>query len=115
MSHPYNEQRDAKVAELAEQLMQDWNRKLLARDQRAIRDLHNTVLERLTLDDAKELFVLAATGRAIADVRFASLTHDAMYEVCKADAEQGVQFMEQRRVESRNENRIAQAQAAQMH
>jgi hypothetical protein len=110
--HDFNDERDAQVAKLAEQLMVDWNRKLQAREPRAVSDLHNTVLERLTEDDAKELFVLAATGRAIADVRFACLAHDAMYEVCKADAEKGVAFMEQSRAESHTDNRIAQAELA---
>lgn len=113
--HDFNDERDAQVAELAEQLMQDWTRKLLVRDQRAISDLHNTVLERLTADDAKELFVLAATGRAIADVRFACMANDAMYADCKAAAEKAVELLEQRRAESRDDNRIAQALASRMH
>ncbi|ALK97001.1 hypothetical protein AB595_21705 [Massilia sp. WF1] len=111
----FNDERDVQVAKLAEQLVCDWTRKLQAGDQRAISDLHNTVLERFSQDDVKALFVQAVTGRAIADVRFASLAHDAMYEVCKADAERGVAFMEQRRTESRNDNRIAQAELARMH
>lgn len=87
----FNEEHDAKVAKLAEQLMRDWNRKLLAREPRAVIDLHQTVLDRMVEDDAKELFVLAATGIAIADVRFACMAHDAMYAVCQAEAKEQVE------------------------
>jgi hypothetical protein len=108
--HDFDDERDAQVAKLTEQLVCDWTRKLVAGDQRAISDLHNTVLERFSQDDVKELFVQAVTGRAAADSRFACLAMDAMYEACKADAEKGVEHLEQRRTESRNDNRIAQAE-----
>lgn len=105
----YNEAVDAQVAQVAEQLMVDWNRKLLARDPRAISDLHNTVLDYMTGDVARELFVLAATGRAIADMRFACLAHDAMYAACKKEAEEQVKRKLRAATEDRSDLEIDMA------
>lgn len=90
-----SEQRDAEITKLAQKLVSDWAEKMLAGDERAISDLHNTVLDRLTEDDAKALFVEAATSHPAADVRFAKLAAEAMFAVCLADAERAVEFVEQ--------------------
>ncbi|SDC70161.1 hypothetical protein SAMN05428966_102146 [Massilia sp. PDC64] len=103
--------RDGLIADLTERLMRDWSRRLLAGDARSISDLHNVMLDRLSADDAKALFVQAATNPAGADVQFAVLAAKTMRDVCEADATRCVENVEKGRAESRDENRIARAEA----
>lgn len=110
------EDRDGVVAELTEQRVRAWVRLLLAGDKRATSDLHNLVLDRLAEEDAKALFVQAATNPEAADITFGATVVTLMRDRCEADAENEVAAMERHRVESQNENRIAQAELARaMH
>ncbi len=103
------EDREGQVAELTEQLLADWNRKLAAGDKRATTDLQNTVLERLTEADAAALFIQALSDQAGADARFASLVAGVMFDRCEAEAENAVDAMERNRVESADDGRIERA------
>jgi hypothetical protein len=110
--HPTEEDRDALIADLTERLVRDWSRRLLAKEQRAISDLHNVVLDRLSESDAAAIFIQAVTDPAGAEVRFSVLAAKAMRDAAEADAIRSVEFMEKARAESRNDNRIAQAELA---
>ena len=99
---------DARVAELTEQLVRAWNLRLQAGEQRAISDLHNVVLDRLTQADAAAVMVQAVLDPAGAAARFTQLTGDAMRAECEVDAIKQVEEAEQRRIDSERENRIEQ-------
>lgn len=105
------EDRDGLIADLTERLMRDWSRRLLAGDARSISDLHNCMLDRLSANDAKALFVQAATNPAGADAAFTELAAKTMRDVCEANATRSVEHIEQARAESRNDGRIARAEA----
>lgn len=106
------EDRDALVADLTERLLRDWSRQLLAGDQRAISNLHNVMLDRLTEADAAAIFVQSVTDEAGAAEAFNTMAAKTMRDVCEADAERCVQHMEAARAESHTENRIAQVELA---
>jgi hypothetical protein len=111
--HQFNEEdREGLVAELTEQLLRDWNRKVAAGDKRATTDLQNTVLDRLSEADAAAIFIQALSDQSGADAHFAALVAKVMRDECEAAAENAVDAMERRRTESRNDNRIAQAELA---
>ena len=99
---------DARVAELTEQLVRAWNLRLQAGEQRAISDLHNVVLDRLTQTDAAAVMVQAVLDPAGAAARFTQLAGDAMRAECEVDAIKQVEAAEQRRAESAREQRIDQ-------
>ena len=99
---------DARVAELTEQLVRTWNVRLQAGEQRAISDLHNVVLDRLTQADAAAVMVQAVLDPAGAAARFTQLAGDAMRAECEVDAIKQVEEAEQRRIDSERENRIEQ-------
>ena len=105
---PTEEDRDARVAELTEQLVRAWSLRLQAGEQRAISDLHNVVLDRLTQADAAAIFVLAVQDEAGAAQRMQQLAVDAMRAECENDALRQIEQAEQRRAESARENRIEQ-------
>jgi len=101
--------RDGLIADLTERLLRDWSRRLLAGDARSISDLHNAMLDRLSADDAKVLFVQAATNPAGADTQFTVLAAKTMRDVCEADATRCVENIEKGRADSRDDNRIHMA------
>lgn len=106
---PYTaEDRDARIAELTEQLVRAWNLRLQAGEQRAISDLHNVVLDRLTQADAAAIFVQAVQDEAGAAERMRTLAADAMRAECENDALKQIEQAEQRRAESERDNRIEQ-------
>lgn len=84
MSHKST--REEKIAEITERLLGDWIAEIKAGSQRAISDLHNTALERLTEDDAKAIFIQAATDPAGAQAQFDQAIAKAMRAVCAVDA-----------------------------
>jgi hypothetical protein len=66
--------------------------------------------------EAEALVRAAVVGHsALVGVRIASAVQSAIYFEAEARAERSVDAMRQRRIESRNDNRIAQAVAARMH
>ena len=79
--------RDTLISETTDRLLGDWLAELRAGGKRAISDLHNTVLDRLTSDDCKALFIQAATDKEGADASFGALVAKTMTDVCAADAE----------------------------
>lgn len=103
------EDRDGLIADLTERLRRDWSRRLMAGDARSISDLHNCMLDRLSADDAKALFVQAATSPAGADAAFTALAAKTMRDVCEADAERCVDNIAKGRAEARDADRIARA------
>lgn len=108
--HPFHaNDRDARVAELTEQQMRAWNLRLQAGEQRAISDLHNVVLDRLTEADAAAVFVQVATDTAGAAARLAALTAEAMRAECEHDALKQIEAAEQALAEGRTADRIARA------
>jgi len=96
--------RDAEIAKIGAQLLDAWRAKLLAGDARAISDLHNCVLDALSVDAAKQLFIDAATGQG--GNGFNVLAAKAMADACEIDAIKQVERKEARRVESEREARI---------
>lgn len=108
--YPFHaDDRDARIAELTEQLVRAWNLRLQAGEQRAISDLHNCMLDRLSADDAKALFVQAATSPAGADAAFTALVTKTVRDVCEADATRCVDNIAKDRAEARDADRIARA------
>jgi hypothetical protein len=103
-----SEDLDARVAELTEQLVRAWNLRLQAGEQRAISDLHNVVLDRLTQADAAAIFVQAVQDEAGAAERMQALAAEAMRAECENDALKQLEAAEQRRLESARDNRIEQ-------
>jgi len=101
--------RDTLIAETTERLLADWNAELQAGSQRAISDLHNTVLDRLTEDDCKALFVQAMTDPKSANVQFGALVAKAALDVCAADAERTVDLWLADLAASNTESRIDRA------
>ena len=102
------EDRAARVAELTEQLLRAWNLRLQAGEQRAISDLHNVVLERLTEADAAAIFVQAVQDEAGAAERMRQLAAEAMRAECENDALKQIKQAEQRRAEAAQHARIEQ-------
>lgn len=102
------EDRDARVAELTEQLLRAWNQRLQAGEQRAISDLHNVVLERLTEADAAAIFVQAVQDEVGAAQRMQALAAEAMRAECENDALKQIEAAEQRRAEAAQHARIEQ-------
>lgn len=106
---PYTaEDRDARVAELTEQLLRAWNQRLQAGEQRAISDLHNVVLDRLTQADAAAIFVQAVQDEAGAAERMRQLAAEAMRAECENDALKQIEQAEKRRAEAAQDARIEQ-------
>jgi hypothetical protein len=105
-----SEDRDALVSDLAMQLLRDWNRKLLAGERRALSDLQNVILDRLSEDDCKAIFVRAAVHQSGNDLNV--MAARAMYDRCLADAEKSVGIIERMKEISRDESRIAQVEAS---
>jgi hypothetical protein len=102
------EDRDARVAELTKQLVRAWSLRLQAGDKRAISDLHNTVLDRLTGADAAAVFVQSVLDPAGAAARFTDLAADAMRAECENDALKQIEAAEQRLAEAAQQDRIEQ-------
>lgn len=107
----HTDDRDARIAELTEQLVRAWNLRLQAGEQRAISDLRNVVLERLTEADAAAVFVQSVLDPAGAAARFTALAADAMRAECEHDALKQIEAAEQALAEGRDDDRIARAQA----
>ena len=99
---------DARVAELTEQLVRAWNLRLQASEQRAISDLHNVVLDRLTQADAAAVMVQAVLDPVGAAARFTQLAGDAMRAECENDALRQVEQAQQRREQAAQDARIEQ-------
>lgn len=91
------EARDEAIAVRTEQRCAEWTAKLQARDPRAMSDLQNMILDRLSADEAKQLFVTAALGQISADDSLAGLVHRYMYDECEADAMKEVEKIEAER------------------
>jgi hypothetical protein len=102
------EDRDARVAELTEQLVRAWNLRLQAGEQRAISDLHNVVLDRLTQADAAAVMVQAVLDPVGAAACLTQLAGDAMRAECENDALKQIEQAEQRRADAAREQRIEQ-------
>jgi hypothetical protein len=98
------ESRETLVIDLTNQLLRDWTRKLMAGDARALSDLHNTVLDRLSEEDCKRVFVTAAVHQSGNELN--ALAARAMYDRCRADAEQSAAFIELTRKQAVPEHRI---------
>lgn len=103
------EARDAEIATRTEQRCAAWTAKLQAKDARAMSDLQNVILDRLSADEAKELFAKAAIEQSSADDRLASLVRRYMYDECETDAIKEVEQIERGRVESQNDARAERA------
>lgn len=78
--------REDKIAEITERLLGDWIAEIKAGNKRAIRDLHNTALTRLTEDDAKAIFIQSAIDEQGVQKRFDALILESMRAVCEEDA-----------------------------
>lgn len=74
-----------------------WIKRIRANDQRAISDLHNCVLERLTENACKSIFTKALDAPAAAGALFSELVADVLHQQCVADAERDVQWIERMR------------------
>lgn len=85
--------RETLITETTERLLGDWRAELLAGSKRAVSDLHNTVLDRLTEDDAKAIFIQSVLDPAGAENLFQNLAAKAMRDVCAADAERTVDLL----------------------
>lgn len=105
-TQPTEEQRDAKIAELTEKACAEWTTNVQRGDQRALADLQNVVLERLSTDDAKAIFSAALLGQHAGDALFAATVQRAMYDQCEVEAIKQVERMEARRKESERHARI---------
>lgn len=105
-NHPTEEQRDAKIAELTEAGVAAWTARATAGEGRALADLQNTVLDRLSLDDAKGIFAAALLGQAAGNALFAELVQRAMYDQCEVEAIKQVERIESRRAEEARAQRI---------
>jgi hypothetical protein len=113
MRSTHKKSRDTLIAETTERLLADWNAELQAGSQRAINDLHNTVLERLAEDEAKAIFVQAMTDTAGAQAQFGALVAKAALEVCVADAERTVDLLFSDMATAKTESRIDRVLDAQ--
>ena len=98
--------REEKIAEITERLLGDWIAELKAGSQRAVRDLHNTALERLTEDDAKSVFIQSAIDPEGAQARFDGLILGAMRAVCEKDATNTVNVLMQDMADASINDRI---------
>jgi hypothetical protein len=103
-----DDDRDAQVAELTEQLVRAWNLRLQAGEPRAISDLHNTVLDRLSEDTAASVFVQSVLDPAGAAKRFTDLAAEAMRAECENDALKQLEANEQRLADAAQQDRIEQ-------
>lgn len=103
-THPTEEQRDAKIAELAERACADWTARVQAGEPRALTDLQNVVLDRLSTDDAKAIFAAALLGAG--DALFAATVQRAMYDQVEVEAIKQVEQMEARRAEDARQARV---------
>lgn len=102
---PHDEQaRDEEIAEIGAKLLAAWHAKLLAGDRRAISDLHNSVLDRLTEDEAKQMFIDAVTGKG--GDAFNVLAAKVMADICEVEAIKQVEQAEQRAEEEARYDRI---------
>jgi hypothetical protein len=107
--------RETLIAETTERLLGDWVAELQAGSARAISDLQNTVLDRLSEDDAKAIFIQSVFDAAGAEQAFHSLVAKAMHDVCAADAERTVDLLLADLVAGQDEarvDRVLDAQAA---
>ena len=105
--------RETLITETTERLLGDWVAELQAGSERAISDLHNTVLDRLSEDDAKAIFIQSVIDPAGAENLFQNLAAKAMHDVCAADAERTVDLLLADLVASNTESRIDRAIEAQ--
>lgn len=105
--------RETLIAETAERLLGDWRAELLAGSERAISDLHNTVLDRLSEDDAKAIFIQSVLDPAGAENHFQNLAVKAMRDGCAADAERTVDLLFADLTAGHTESRINRAIEAQ--
>lgn len=101
--------RDTLIAETTQRLLADWNAELQAGSKRAISDLQNTVLDRLSGDECKALFIQAATDQAGANAAFRELVGQTMTDVCAADAERIANILLGDLAASNTESRIDRA------
>lgn len=90
--------RDEQVASRTEKRLADWRQRLAAGDARATSDLQNVILDRLSADDAKALFVKAAT-EGCTTIHFEQLVARYMADECEADAIKEVEQIERERDE----------------
>lgn len=104
------EARDQHIADLTEQRLAAWREKLLAKDPRAESDLQNVILDRLSADDAKALFVKAATSGST--IHFEQLVARYMADQCEIEAIKEVEQLEKQRADEITDNRIDQHQFA---
>jgi hypothetical protein len=105
-NQPTEEQRDAKIAELTEAGVAAWTARVRDEEPRALADLQNTVLDRLSLDDAKGIFAAALLSQAAGNAMFSDLVQRAMYDQCEVEAIKQVEQIEARRVEEQRRQRI---------
>lgn len=105
--------RETLIAETTERLLGDWRAELNAGSARAISDLHNTVLDRLSADDAKAIFIQSVLDPVGAENLFQNLAAKAMRDVCAADAERTVDLLFADLVDNHTESRIGRAVEAQ--
>lgn len=105
--------RETLIAETTDRLLGDWAVELKAGNQRAISDLHNTVLDRLSEDDAKAIFIQSVIDPAGAEQAFHNLVAKAMHDVCAADAERTVDLLLADLVAGHTEARIERVLDAQ--
>lgn len=113
MSTTPKKSRETLIAETTQRLLADWNAELQAGSARAISDLHNTVLDRLTEDDAKAIFIQSVLDPVGAENLFQNLVAKAMRDVCAADAERTVDLSLANLAEAQTESRIDRAIEAQ--
>ncbi|MDK6077914.1 hypothetical protein [Massilia varians] len=105
--------RETLIAETTDRLLGDWAVEIKAGEPRAISDLHNTVLDRLSEDDAKAIFIQSVLDPAGAENLFQNLTAKAMRDVCAADAERTVDLLLGDLVAAKTEARIERVLDAQ--
>ena len=105
-TQPTDEQRDTKISELTEKACADWTARVQRGEQRALDDLQNVVLDRLSTEQAKAIFAAALLGKDTGDALFAATVQRAMYDECEVQAIKQVERMEARRVDEQRAQRI---------
>jgi hypothetical protein len=94
MTRDYEEMRDAEIAKQRDEKLSAWLLNIAAGDKRALTDLQNTVLDSLSAESCKALFVQAVTDPAEAGAQLNRLTLAAMRTQCETEALAEVQKME---------------------
>lgn len=105
--------RETLIAETTDRLLRDWRAELTASSKRAISDLQNTVLDRLSEDEAKAIFIQSVLDPTGAENLFQNLAAKAMRDVCAADAERTVDLLLANLITAKTESRIDRAIEAQ--